>query len=71
MGYSNIGREALGVIYGLEKFHHYCFAKEVSIITYHKQLIAIFKKGCSCIITEASVNSVKNTSTQSENHIQA
>ena len=42
--YSNITREALGILHGLERFHHYCFAKEVSIITDHKPLVAIFKK---------------------------
>ena len=42
--YSNTESKALGILYGLEKFHHYCFAREVSIITYHKPLIAIFKK---------------------------
>ena len=28
---------------GLEKFHHYCFAREVSIITAHQPLTTIFK----------------------------
>ena len=42
--YSNTEREAQGILYGLEKFHHYCFAREVSIITDHKPLVAIFKK---------------------------
>ena len=42
--YRNIEREALGILYGLEKFHHYCFSREVSIITDHRPLIAIFKK---------------------------
>ena len=31
-------------MHGLEKFHHYCFVREVSIITDHKPLVAIFKK---------------------------
>ena len=31
--YSNIVREALGILHGLEKFHHYCFSREVLIIT--------------------------------------
>ena len=31
--YSNIKREDLGILHGLEKSHHYCFAREVSIIT--------------------------------------
>ena len=42
--YSNIEREALGILHGLEKFHHYCFAREVHIITDHKPLVAILKK---------------------------
>ena len=42
--YSNIEREALGILHGLKKFHHYCFAREVHILTDHKLLVAIFKK---------------------------
>ena len=42
--YSNIKREALGIRHGIEKFHHYCFVREVSRITDHKPLVAIFKK---------------------------
>ena len=40
--YSNIERETLGILCGLEKFHQYCFAREVSIIIDHKQLVIIF-----------------------------
>ena len=42
--YSNIERKALGILHGLKKFHHYCFAREVLIITNHKPWVAIFKK---------------------------
>ena len=42
--YSNIEREALGILHGLEKIHHYCFAREVFVITDHKPLVSIFKK---------------------------
>ena len=42
--YSNIKREALGILHGLEKFHHYCFGREVCIITDHKLLVSILKK---------------------------
>ena len=42
--YSNIKREALGILHVLEKFHHYCFGREVIVITNHKPLVAIFKK---------------------------
>ena len=38
--YRNIEREALGILHGLEKFNH-CFAREVSIITGHKPLVAL------------------------------
>ena len=30
-------------MHGLKKFHHYCFAREVLIITNHKPLVAILK----------------------------
>ena len=42
--YSNIEHEALGILHGLEKFHHYCFGREVLIITDHKPLVSMFKK---------------------------
>ena len=42
--YSNIERMALGILLGLEKVHHYCFAREVSILTDCKPLVAIFRK---------------------------
>ena len=42
--YSNIGREALGILHRVEKFHHYCFAREVYVITNHKPLVSIFNK---------------------------
>ena len=42
--YSNIECEALGILHGLEKFHHYCFSREVLIITDHKPLVSMLKK---------------------------
>ena len=42
--YSNIEQEVLGILHGLEKFHHYCFGQEVLIITDHKPFVAMFKK---------------------------
>ena len=44
MCYSNIDREALGILYGLDKVHSYCFAHEVSVIADPKPLLAIFRK---------------------------
>ena len=42
--YSNIEREALGILHGLQKFHHSCFACKVSMITDHKPPVVIVKK---------------------------
>ena len=42
--YSNIKCKALGILHGLDKFHHYCFGREVLIITDHKLLVSMFKK---------------------------
>ena len=40
--YSNIEREALGILHRLERFHHYCFTRDVNVITDHKPQVAIF-----------------------------
>ena len=48
--YSNIQCEALGILHGLEKFHHYCFGREVLIITDHKPLVAMFKKDLATLL---------------------
>ena len=42
--YNNIEQETLGILDGLEKIHHSCFAYEVSIVKDHKLLVAVFKK---------------------------
>ena len=47
--YSNIKQGALGILHGLEKFHHYCFGREVLIITDHK-LVSIFKKDVAMLL---------------------
>ena len=48
--YSNIEHEALGILHGLEKFHHYCFGQEVLVITDHKPLVAMFKKDVTTLL---------------------
>ena len=48
--YSNIKCEALGILHGLEKFHPYCFRREVLIITDHKPLVAMFKKDVATLL---------------------
>ena len=58
--YSNIEREVLAILHGLEKFYHYCFAREVLIITDHKPLVAILKKKCGNTIIVHTMHSSKN-----------
>ena len=45
--YSNIEREALGLVWGLERFHYFIYGKPCTIHTDHKPLEAIFKKKLS------------------------
>ena len=40
----------LGILHGLEKFHHYCFGREVLITTDHKPLVAMFKKDVATLL---------------------
>ena len=42
--YSNIERELLGVIFGLEGLHHYTFGKPITVETDHQPLTSIWKK---------------------------
>ena len=37
-------REALGILHALNRFHHYCFAKEVCVLTDHKPSVDIVSK---------------------------
>ena len=39
-----IEMDVLGILHGLQQFHHYCFAWEIHIITDHKPLVSIFKE---------------------------
>ena len=42
--YAQIEKEMLAVTYGLEKFHHYTFGRQVFVVTDHKPLLAISSK---------------------------
>ena len=37
--------KGLGILHGLEEFHHYCFNCDIRVSTDHKPLVAIFEKG--------------------------
>ena len=42
--YSNIERELLGVVFELERLHHYTFGKPIIVETGHQPLTSIWKK---------------------------
>ena len=45
--YAQIEKEMLAIVYGLEKFHQYTFAREIQVFTDHKPLVAISSKPLS------------------------
>ena len=42
--YQNLEREALGTIWGMEKFHYFLYGKEFTLETDQKTLVSIYKK---------------------------
>ena len=42
--YSNMERELLGVVFGLERLHHYIFGSSITVETDHQLLTSIWKK---------------------------
>ena len=42
--YQNLEREALGTIWGMEKFHYFLYGKEFILETNQKPLVSIYKK---------------------------
>ena len=42
--YQNLEREALGTIWGMEKFHYFLYGKEFTLETYQKPLVSTYKK---------------------------
>ena len=42
--YSNIERELLGVVFGIEHFKHFTFGRKMYVITDHKPLLPLFQK---------------------------
>ena len=42
--YSSIERELLGVVFGLERLHHYTFRKSITVKTDHQPLTSIWQK---------------------------
>ena len=42
--YQNLEQEALGTIWGMEKFHYFLYGKEFTLETDQKALVSIYKK---------------------------
>ena len=42
--YSNIERELLGVVFGMERLHHYTYGRTMTLETDHEPLVSIWKK---------------------------
>ena len=42
--YQNLKRQALGTIWGVEKFHYFLYGKEFTLETNQKPLVSIYKK---------------------------
>ena len=59
---SNLEREVLGILHRQEKFQHYCFSKEVSIIMDHKPQILLQQTWQNT--TVVTIILLKNTSMQ-------
>ena len=68
--YSKSEREALGIFHSLEKFHHYCFDCKVSVMTDHKQLVAIFEKDVASLFTQTTKNNIAHPPIYHKNSVQ-
>ena len=44
LNYQNLEQEALGTIWGMEKFHYFLYGKEFTLETDQKPLVSIYKK---------------------------
>ena len=42
--YQNVEQEALGIIWGMEKFHYFLYEKEFPLETDQKPLVTIYKR---------------------------
>ena len=50
---SNTEWEALGILHGLETFHHYCFAKELYVITDNEPLVTVVNEDVAMLFKQS------------------
>ena len=55
--YQNLERQALGTIWGMEKFHYFLYGKEFTLETDQKPLVSIYKKHMVDISPRVQTNS--------------
>ena len=51
--YQNLEREALGTIWGMEKFHYFLYGKEFTLETDQKPLVSIYKSTWLTLVLES------------------
>ena len=59
--YCNIEREMLGIVFGLEKFHHYAYGRHVTIETDHKPQLINHQKTSNECSSETDENATSYT----------
>ena len=66
--YCPLEKEMLAVVFSLEKFHQYVYAKDVTIFSDHKPLEAILQKPLSSAPSKTSRHDPKNSKVQYQNY---
>ena len=69
--YSNIDKEAIGILHSIGKCNHYCFALEVSVNIKPQATGGNLQDRCHKPITHTSKDTIMNPSVQYKNNVQA
>ena len=69
--YNDISRVMLGILYGVENFHHYSFTHQDKVVADHKPLVALLGKRCSNNVVVSTVHYMLHTPIYSTHILQA